>query len=191
MPPNSDLARMKLISKAILRLFGWSVKGEYSDKIRNCVIVVAPHTSNWDFIWGVLARTVYNVRVKYLIKDSFFKPGTAWFFRWTGGIPVDRSKKTDLTERLVEMLNNGQELKVAFTPEGTRKRVERWRSGFYWVAMETGLPIVMHYMDYAKKEVGMSEPFIPSGDWQKDKPVFQDFYAPVTAHTPENFNKNF
>ncbi len=182
---------MKSIAKAILKLFGWSVVGEYDDSLKNCIIVIAPHTSNWDFIWGVLARSVYQVRVKYLIKDSFFKPGIAWFFNWTGGIPVNRKKKTDLTERLVKMLDSGEEIKVAFTPEGTRKRVDRWRSGFYWVAMETKLPIVMHYMDYKRKQVVMGEPFWPSGDWEKDKPVFEAFYADVTAHTIENFNHSF
>lgn len=182
---------MKSISRALMALFGWSVKGEYSDAVRDCVIVVAPHTSNWDFWWGILARNVYGINARYLIKDSFFKPGIGWFFRWTGGVPVDRSKKNDLTERLVAMLKMGKGLKVVFTPEGTRKRVDKWRSGFYWVAFETGLPIVMHYIDYEKKEVGMSEPFIPTGDWQRDKPIFEAFYAPIAPNTPENFNLKF
>lgn len=182
---------MKLIAKLILSLAGWKVEGKYTDEIRNCIIVVAPHTSNWDFWWGILARSVYGIRAHYLIKDSFFKPGIGWFFKITGGIPVDRSKKTDLTQRLIEMLSTGNDLQIVFTPEGTRKRVDKWKSGFYWVAIDTKLPIIMHYIDYKRKVVGMGEPYWPSGDWQKDKADFEAFYSDKAAHTPENFNPNF
>lgn len=182
---------MRSLAKLILKMAGWTVSGGYDDRLRNCVIIVAPHTSQWDFIWGLLARTVYNIRAKYLIKDSFFKPGIAWFFRLSGGIAVDRSKKNELTLQLKEMLKDGKELKIVFTPEGTRKRVEKWRTGFYWVAIDTGLPIVMQYLDYAKKEIGQSEPFTPTGDWERDKPHFEAFYAQVTACHPAFFNKQF
>lgn len=188
---KSHLGTVRVLARFLLRLAGWTVKGSYNDGPRNCVIIVAPHTSQWDFLWGLLARTVYGIRAKYLIKDSFFKPGIAWFFHLTGGIAVDRSKKNELTAQLKQMLNDGQELKIVFTPEGTRKRVDRWKSGFYWVALDTGLPIVMHYMDYAKKEIGRSEPFTPSGDWDQDRPHFEAYYSSVTAHNPENFNKQF
>lgn len=179
------------ISAFILALFGWKVKGFYADKVKSCVIVVAPHTSNWDFVWGILARNVYRLNAYYLIKDTFFKPGMAWFFRWTGGIPVDRTKKNDLTEQLKSMLQSGENLQVVFTPEGTRKRVDRWKTGFYWVAFETGLPIVMHSIDFRLKEFNTREPFYPTGDWEKDKVVFEAFYEGVTAGNPEGFNPRF
>jgi len=182
---------MRELARFVLRLSGWKVLGGYDDSLKNCVIVLAPHTSQWDFVWGMLARAVLGVRAKYLIKDSFFKPGIGWFFRWTGGIPVDRSQRNELTQRLKSMLNQGEELKIVFTPEGTRKAVPQWKRGFYWVALDTGLPIVMHSLDYGKKEVRQSEPFMPTGDWEKDKLHFEAFYADVTAKHPAGFNKHF
>jgi len=89
------------------------------------------------------------------------------------------------------MLNEGKKLQVVFTPEGTRSRVDRWRMGFYWVAMDTGLPIVMHAIDFKKKEVTMREPYYPSGDWEKDKPDFEAYYRDKTAGNPEKFNPSF
>lgn len=182
---------MKQIANILLKLSGWKVTGSFDESLRNCIIVVAPHTSQWDFVFGMLARTVYGVRAKYLIKNSFFKPGIAWFFHLTGGIPVDRTQKNELTDRLKAMLSRGEELKIAFTPEGTRKRVDRWRTGFYYTAIDTGLPIVPHFIDYSKKEVGQFPAFYPCGDWEKDKKHLEELYANVTAANPENFNRQF
>lgn len=182
---------MKVIAKLIVKLSGWKVEGSFGPELRNCIILVAPHTSQWDFIFGVLARTIYGIKAKYLIKNSFFKPGIAWFFHATGGIAVDRSKKNELTDRLKAMLSRGEELKIAFTPEGTRSRVEKWKTGFYWTAIDTGLPIVAHFIDYKKKTVGQFEPFIPTGDWDLDKKHFEELYRDVSACHPENFNKYF
>ncbi|GAB4378576.1 MAG: lysophospholipid acyltransferase family protein [Salibacteraceae bacterium] len=182
---------MKKIAQRILKIAGWQVEGAYGEELRNCVVVVAPHTSQWDFFWGILARAVYGVKAKYLIKDSFFKPGIAWFFRFTGGIPVDRSKKNELTERLKKMLASGKDLKVVFTPEGTRKRVDKWKTGFYWVAVDTGLPIVMQALDYGRKKVLQSAPVWPSGDWECDRPIFREFYKGVVAKHPALFNPDF
>lgn len=182
---------MKFLAAFILKLAGWRVQGSFGPELKNCVIIVAPHTSQWDFFWGLLARSVYGIRAKYLIKDSFFKPGIAWFFRFTGGIPVDRSKKNELTDKLKAMLASGKGLRIVFTPEGTRKAVDKWRTGFYWTAIDTGLPIVMHYIDYRTKTVGQSAPFWPTGDWEKDKLHFEQFYSDKTARHPAHFNKKF
>lgn len=182
---------MRALARFVLKLFGWKVLGTYDDTLKNCVIIVAPHTSQWDFVLGLLARSAYGIRAKYLIKDSFFKPGIAWFFRLTGGIAVDRSQRNELTHRLKEMLKAGEELKIVFTPEGTRKAAPQWKRGFYWVALDTGLPIVMHYIDYARREIGQSAPFVPTGDWERDKLHFEAFYTTVTAKHPGGFNNRF
>jgi 1-acyl-sn-glycerol-3-phosphate acyltransferase len=180
-----------LLSKWFMALCGWKVRGVYTEDLRVSVVIVAPHTSNWDFIWGILARNVYKMKAKYLIKNSFFKPGIAWFFRWTGGIAVDRSKKNDLTTRLKSMINSGKKVQIVFTPEGTRKHVDRWKSGFYWVAFEANLPIVMHAIDYKTKIVSMNDPFYPTGDWEKDKKAFEAFYADKTPCNAEGWNTSF
>lgn len=172
----------------LLKLRGWKVQGDYSGEKKSCIIIVAPHTSQWDFVWGLLARSSYRIRAKYLIKKSFFKPGIAWFFRWTGGIPVDRSKKNDLTQTLKNWLEQGKELKIVFTPEGTRSKSERWKTGFYWTAIDTGLPIVMQSMDYKKRVIAQSELLYPTGDWEEDKKKIIEFYKDVTAKHPSKFS---
>lgn len=182
---------MSGLARFILKLFGWKVEGSFGPELKNCIIIVAPHTSQWDFILGVLARSIYGIRAKYLIKNSFFKPGISWFFHMTGGIPVDRSKKNDLTERLKAILGRGEELKIAFTPEGTRKRVDRWKTGFYWTAIDANLPIVAHYIDYKQKIVGQFPVFHPTGDWEKDKLHFEKLYEGVSACHDEGFNPKF
>lgn len=181
---------MRLISKWILRWRGWKVKGDYSGAKKNCIIVVAPHTSQWDFFWGILARSYYQIKAKYLIKDSFFKPGIAWFFRLTGGIAVDRSKKNDLTQRLKELLKNSKQLKIVFTPEGTRSKSTKWKTGFYWTAIDTGLPIVLQAMDYKKRVIEQSELIYPTGNWEEDKKKIIDFYKDVTPKHPHKFSLN-
>jgi len=182
---------MKTFFRFIMSLFGWKVEGEYTEEVNVCVIAVAPHTSNWDFIWGIMARSIYGINAHYLIKDSFFKPGIGWFFRVTGGIPVDRTKKNDLTTRLKKILYSSEKVQIVFTPEGTRKRVDKWKSGFYWVAFEAGLPIVMHGIDYKKKVVTMSKPFYPTGNWEDDKKTFEEYYSDKTPANPEGWNPKF
>jgi 1-acyl-sn-glycerol-3-phosphate acyltransferase len=172
----------------LLKLRGWKVEGDYSGAKKSCIIIVAPHTSQWDFVWGLLARSSYGIKAKYLIKKSFFKPGIAWFFRWTGGIPVDRSKKNDLTKTLKSWLEQGKELKIVFTPEGTRSKSERWKTGFYWTALDTGLPIIMQSMDYKKRVIAQSELLYPTGDWEEDKKKIIEFYKDVTAKHPSKFS---
>lgn len=159
--------------------------------MRNCVIVAAPHTSQWDFIIGVLARDVYRIRARYLIKHSFFKPGIAWFFRLTGGIAVDRSKNNDLTQQLKVMLKTNSHLKLAFAPEGTRKRVEKWKTGFYWVAVDTGLPIVPVAFDYSNRQVRRGDAIWPTGNWETDKLKLEAFFHPSMAKLPHAFNPVF
>ncbi|MDB9701515.1 1-acyl-sn-glycerol-3-phosphate acyltransferase [Salibacteraceae bacterium] len=182
---------MKTLARFIVKISGWKVEGHFGPELKNCIIIVAPHTSQWDFIFGMLARTIYGIKAKYLIKNSFFKPGISWFFHMTGGIAVDRSKKNELTDHLKEMLGRGEELKITFTPEGTRKRVDRWRTGFYWTAIDTGLPIVAHYIDYKHKVVGQFPPFVPTGDWEADKVHFEKLYADVNACHDSDFNRSF
>lgn len=179
------------LSNIILSLAGWTVSGTYTDELKKCVIVVAPHTSNWDFIWGILARNVYGIKGRYLIKHTMFKPGIGWFFRWTGGIPVDRSQKNNLTEMLKELLAKEDHLQIVFTPEGTRSWVDSWKKGFYWVAHETGLPIIMHAIDFKTKEITMNDPFYTTGNWEEDIKAFEKFYSDKTGGNPENFNPSF
>ena len=182
---------MRKFAQFLFRTFGWKIDENAPVGVKKAVIVVAPHTSNCDFIIGRLAFASYGIKVKLLIKKDLFFPPLGWILKGIGGIPVDRKKNNNITQFAVNLFEESEEMLMVFTPEGTRKRVDRWRSGFYWTAIDTGLPIVAHYIDYKTKTVGQFAPFAPTGDWEVDKLHFQNLYKDVNACHPENFNHEF
>lgn len=179
---------MKYISKFILWLMGWKIKGGITHNEKKAVIVAAPHTSNWDFIIGRLAYFVLGVNVKFLIKkESFFWPIGGIVKAW-GGIPVDRGKRSNLVEQMVRYFSDYESLYLIVTPEGTRKRVKQWKRGFYFISRQAGVPMVLGYLDYKRKEGGLGPVIYPSGDYEKDLEKIQNFYRDKTARYPGKFN---
>jgi len=179
----------KLIAKIIFGVSGWKTSGGIPSSVKKCVAIGAPHTSNWDFIFTVCALKIYGYPAKYLIKDVFFKnPLYSWLFKWTGGIPVDRSKSNNLTGELKRMLESDQSVYILFSPEGTRKKVTKWKSGFYHVAVDCGLPIALGFLDYKKKEAGFMKMFEPTGNKDQDLIDMVEYYRNVTACNPEKFS---
>ncbi len=150
----------KSISKLYFKLSGWKTVGGIPQDVKKCIIIGVPHTSNWDFIYARLGLYIFDYKIRYLIKDSMFKnPIAAWFFRITGGIPVNRSKSTNLTGELAQLLNNEDILYIAIPPEGTRKWVKRWKTGFYRIALDCNIPIALAFLDYNKKQAGFIKIF--------------------------------
>ena len=158
----------KAISKALLRLAGWKL-GPVVEDVPKCVICVAPHTSNWDFIVGKLFYTSIGRNASFLIKKEWFR------------------KRTSVTDQMVDQFNLRKEFQLAVTPEGTRKRVDDWKKGFYYIAQKANVPILMAYFDYEKKEAGFKGVFYPTGDADKDIREIREHYRGVTACHPENF----
>ncbi|MFT5860379.1 MAG: 1-acyl-sn-glycerol-3-phosphate acyltransferase [Flavobacteriaceae bacterium] len=148
----------------ILRLFGWKIDKRSPKGVKKCVVVVAPHTSNWDFIIGKLAFRSYGVKAKFLIKKEFFKPPFGWVLKGMGGIPVDRKKNNNLTESAVNHFNNNETMFMLFTPEGTRSYSPKWKKGFYYIAQKAKVPIYLAYMDYEKKTGGFHGVFETTGN---------------------------
>jgi 1-acyl-sn-glycerol-3-phosphate acyltransferase len=178
-----------MISKLILRMGGWKIVDEVNGSIKKCVVIGAPHTSNWDFIYALPALRVMGIKnLRYLIKKEFFYFPIKYLFYATGGIPVDRSKKNDLTAILKKLLEERDELYLLFPPEGTRKKVARWKTGFYYTALDAQLPIVLGFMDYKKRELGFGKVLTPSGDFEADMQTIEDFYLHKTAKHPELYN---
>ena len=140
------------------------------------IVIVAPHSTNWDFIIGVLVRVLMDVNVKFLGKKALFKAPYGWIFRAMGGYPVDRSKSTKLVDQVVDIFNAHEVFRIAITPEGTRKKVKTWKSGFYYIALYAKVPIVSSVLDWGKKEVRFAEPFYPSGNYEKDMEEIKSFY---------------
>lgn len=175
------------IPKLIFKLCGWKITGT-PPKDKKFVIIAAPHTSNWDFVYGLCAWNLYGLKPRYLIKKELFRFPLNLFFKATGGLPVDRSKSSNLTDAIVNMFNERESLVAIIPPEGTRKTVERWKTGFYYVALNAKVPLVMGSLDYAKKEATLSEPFWPTGNIEMDFKVFREFYKNTTPKHPGNFS---
>lgn len=176
---------MRKISIGILRLFGWKVDKHSPEGVKKCVVVMGPHTSNWDFVIGRLAFMAYGVKGKYLIKSELFFWPLGWFLRKTGGIAVDRSGKSNLTETAIKHFEENDSMYMVFTPEGTRSYNPKWKRGFYYIAQKANVPIYIGYMDYQKKIGGFHGLFEPTGDAEKDIQNIKNILKQYKGRFPE------
>lgn len=175
------------LSARILKLFGWTVSITVPDSPK-CLICVAPHTSNWDFVLGKLAYASVGRDAGFLMKSQWFFWPLGCFFRAIGGIPVERKNKTvSLTEVVVNKFKNSQRLQLAITPEGTRSRTAKWHTGFLHIAMQADVPIQLGILDYEHKRIQINDIFIPTGDVDADLRKIKRFYAPYKGKYPEKF----
>lgn len=177
----------KALSKQILRWAGWKATSVEGVELPKCVICVAPHTSNWDFIIGKLFYTSMGCNAGFLMKKEWFFFPFNILFKSLGGVPVDRSKRTSVTDQMVEVFNSRERFQLAITPEATRKPAAEWKKGFYFIAQTAGVPILLAYFDYKKKEVGILEVFHPTGDVDKDLLYIRTRYRGISGRKPENF----
>jgi 1-acyl-sn-glycerol-3-phosphate acyltransferase len=177
----------KILSNWIYRIAGWK-KGPIGEYVPKCVICVAPHTSNWDLIVGKLLYSSLGRKSYFLIKKEWFFFPLNLFFKWIGGVSVDRSKNTSITNQMVEAITNHKVFHLAITPEGTRKAAEEWKRGFYYIALRANVPILLAYIDYLKKEVGFKGLFYPTGNVDADISAIKAYYQGVTPKHPRNFD---
>lgn len=176
----------KLISKLLFKVTGWKLQGTLTPELRRCVMVAAPHTSNWDFIYARAAFYLMDAPIRYTIKKEFMRFPFGGLLKAIGALPIDRSKNTKMVDAMIRIFKETPgEMCVMVTPEGTRKYQPRWRRGFYHVAVGAGVPIVLGYLDYAKKEAGVGPAFIPTGDVEADIEAIMAFYRTKTAKYPE------
>jgi len=178
---------MQKISNFILKSLGWKFVITVPEPPKS-VICIAPHTSNWDFFVGQLSYWALGRKASFLIKKSWFFFPLNYFFGAIGGVPIDRSKRTTVTDQMAEEFNLRETFHLAITPEGTRSLVKKWKMGFYYIAVKANVPIQLAYFDYAKKEMGITKVFYPTGDENADLKEIQDYYQNVTACNPGNFH---
>lgn len=165
---------------------GWESTGEFPYHLKKYVIIVAPHTSGWDFIIGVLFRKALKLdKARYLGKKELFDPPFGFLFRWLGGYPVDRSQNKNMVEEVVKIFDRHEEFGIALSPEGTRKRVEKLRTGFYNIASKAKLPIVMVGLDFENKRAVLSAPFYTSDNQHADFEHILKFFRPIKGKYPE------
>jgi 1-acyl-sn-glycerol-3-phosphate acyltransferase len=178
----------KSLSALILKKFGWSLEQGMPDGTKKCVLIVAPHTSNWDFIVGRLCFNVIGLPTKFLIKkEAFFWP-LGPLLKKLGGIPVDRSRNNNVIKEVAHLFSQYDELIITITPEGTRKLSTHWKKGYYYIAELAKVPIAVAYVDYSKKRAGIAFLITPSGDYDKDFEKIRALYYDKQAKFPENFN---
>ncbi len=178
--------RRAFFSFVFFKLWGWKIKGKLPETPKY-VIVVAPHTSNIDFFIGVCVKYIlHNFKPRYLGKKSLFTiPLVGWFLKSIGGYPVDRSQNRNLVEQIVDIFNDNDEFIMTITPEGTRSYVEKWKTGFYYVAVKAKVPIMMAGFDYEHKIVELKEAFYPSGNVEEDIEKMQAYFRTIKGKYPE------
>ncbi len=152
----------------IMKIIGWKIEGGLPENEKKIVIIVVPHTSNWDFLLGMVIRGAMGFKANFLGKDSLFKGPFGFFFRSLGGIPVDRNARQNMVEQVVEEAKKRKSFILAIAPEGTRGKVKKWRTGFYYIALNAGIPIIMCKLDYGFRVARFLEPFYPTGNEEKD-----------------------
>lgn len=174
------------IARKLLQWSGWNVNVALPEYDK-CVICVAPHTSNWDFIICELAYLSIGRRAGFLMKKDWFFFPLGYFFRAIGGVPVDRNRRTDLVEQIAEQFAQQKKMTIAITPEATRKANAEWKTGFYRIAQRSNVPIVLAYLDYDKKEVGIERTLDITGDIDADMLEMKQYYSHFNAKYKDKF----
>lgn len=171
------------MAKLMMRFAGWRVEGKLPD-LSKYVLIGAPHTSNWDFLLflGVIFSLKANVR--FMGKAEIFRSPVGWFFRYCGGVPVERKKSTGLVEQMVNTCNNSERFILTIAPEGTRHHVQEWKHGFYHIAKGAGIPIVMAVVDGKHKTVHIGQVFHPTENMEADMKTIKEIFSGIVGINP-------
>lgn len=173
------------LAAQIFRCLGWKIIENFPKNLDKAVVIMAPHTSNWDLFYGMLAAFIMQVPTRVAVKKEamFFPLGR--LLKWIGAIPIDRKhSKLNQVSMMVQLLQNSKKLALIITPEGTRSYALGWKTGFYQIAMQASVPLVLGYLDYAKKHAGVGPIFYPTGDLAQDMPKIQAFYRDKVGKYP-------
>ncbi len=176
---------LRWVSILVLALIGWKIRGRELERQR-CVLIGAPHTSNWDFPLMIMAVLKLRLRVYWMGKHTLFPFPFAGLMKWLGGIPIDRGRPHNVVRETVRQYEKNDELVVLVPPEGTRSKVTHWKTGFYHIASNAGVPILLGYVDAGRKEAGFADFYQPSGDLDHDLAEIRKFYADKRGLRPGN-----
>ena len=183
--PNPAHPVLHRFGKLFFRVSGWRFEVGEGLMYPKYVVIGAHHTSNWDALVGLSYFGAANIHVSFMIKQEW-KSSPIWpMFEAFGAVPIDRSQPKDVVPNMVKAFTESDSLVVGITPEGTRKFVEYWHTGFYWIAHQAQVPILLAYADYQKKVIGIGQTIFPSGDLEADMQLFREFYADVHPKYPE------
>jgi 1-acyl-sn-glycerol-3-phosphate acyltransferase len=166
-------------------IFKWKVVGTIPNELKKCVIIAVPHTSWWDFFLGIFSRGILKLEINYVAKKELFVFPFNYFFSWTGGSPLNRQKNENKVDSIVKIFEEKEIFRLAISPEGTRKKVTEWKTGFYYMALKANVPIIPVAFDYGRKQVVYHEPFYPTGNIDADLKNLKSFYKDVIGKVPE------
>jgi 1-acyl-sn-glycerol-3-phosphate acyltransferase len=177
------------LSRLVLRVQGWRVEGALPPEAHKCVLIAAPHTSIWDLPYTLMVAFCLDLRIFWLGKASLFRWPFGSVMRWLGGVPVERSKSNNLVATAAATVAAARgPLQLVVPPEGTRGKTRHWKTGFYFIALQAKVPIVLAYMDYARKVSGLGPAFVPTGDVEKDMLEIKQFYAGFKGRNADQFS---
>ena len=176
---------MKLVSRLILKLIGWELDERVPESQRY-VMIGYPHTSNWDFILGMLAKWALGLPINWVAKHSMFWGPFKPMFIAMGGVPLDREKTTGFIQKNIKLFAEKEHFILGLMPEGTRSKTDHWKTGFYHIAHGANVPIVMAYLDYKNKVIGIGDMLETSGDIHADFEIIKTFYEDKTGYRPEH-----
>lgn len=171
-------------SRIILKIWGWKISGNDLKNIDKYIAIVAPHTSSWDFILGLLLRSALRLDIRFIGKHTLFKKPFGFLFYFLGGYPVDRSKSNNLVDTIVQIYNDHEKFALCIAPEGTRSKVAKFKTGFYHIAHQAKIPIVMISFDFSGKEIFLGDPFYPTGDFEDDMEKIYAFFKGAKGKHP-------
>ena len=178
---------MRTIARKVFNLIGWTIKDDFPE-LKKSIIIVAPHTSNWDFVLGKLYMIVFGVKNKVLVKKELFIFPLNFILKIVGSIPINRhDKKNSIINQTVNLFDNNDEFCLVIAPEGTRKRVDNWKKGYLLIANKAQVPVIITYIDYKKKEIGIKEVIWNVTDVKATMRKITEVYRGVNAKFPENF----
>ena len=169
---------MRWLSRFILKISGWRIEGRLPD-IPKIVLIAAPHTSNWDFPITLFIAFAVRAKIYWMGKDTLFRFPFGRLFKWLGGIPVDRSRSNNIVEQMIRTFSDNDRLIVTIPPSGTRKKVMKWKTGFYYIAKGAGVPVVLAFLDYRRKAGGFGPVFVPTEDIESDMKEIRAFYSGI------------
>jgi 1-acyl-sn-glycerol-3-phosphate acyltransferase len=175
--PRSGNAFTRWLGRTVLRLGGWTMAGDFPDEPK-LVILAAPHSSAWDAVWGLAAKLAMGIRIVFIGKQELFRGPLGWFLRSVGAIPVDRAKAHGVVDQVVDRFAEKHTMWFVLAPEGTRKRVEHWKSGFWHIARDAGVPVVCAYFHYPTKTIGIGAVMHMTTNLKADMAQVREYYRP-------------
>jgi 1-acyl-sn-glycerol-3-phosphate acyltransferase len=180
---------MRWLTLAYFKLAGWKVEGSLPEQARVSVFIAAPHTSNWDLPFTLMAAFALRLDIYWMGKEEIFKPPFRGLMMWLGGVPVRRSQSNNLVAASAQALKDStRPMQLVVPPEGTRSKVRYWKTGFYHIAQAAEVPIILSYLDFGTKRMGLGPVLIPSGDLDADMVKIKTFYAPIRGKNPDQYH---